>query len=263
MAQMNPFEQQQPIGGVKTILAVGSGKGGVGKSTVALNLAYSLAKVGLKAALLDADIYGPSVPRLTGTLRQKPEITADGKIIPIERGGVKLMSIGYLIEESAALVWRGPMLFKAIDQFLIDVLWGEVDVLVIDLPPGTGDVQLTLAQKVPVSGAVVVSTPQDIALSDVKRSIDMFGRVGIPVLGVVENMSYMLTPAGDRVEMFQKGEIDAYLDGRGLKKLASVPFTLELSRSCEMGIPYVSSHPNTPTSKDFTTVAEYVKSKLV
>ena len=171
----NPFEQQAPIEGVKNIIAVASGKGGVGKSTVASNLAISLAKEGKKVGLLDADIYGPSVPRLFGSINQKPEVTKENRIIPLNRYGVKLMSLGFITDEDAALVWRGPMLFKAMDQLLRDVLWEDLDYLVVDLPPGTGDVQLSLAQKVPVTGALIVSTPQNISFIDVKKSIDMFG----------------------------------------------------------------------------------------
>src|SRR3569623_537123 len=189
---MNPFLAQAPIPGVKHVIAVGSGKGGVGKSTVAVNLAMALQKDGLKVGLLDADIYGPSVPRLLGAVNAKPEVTQDQKIQPVMRYGLKTMSLGFLVEESQAAVWRGPMLFKAMDQFFRDVNWGELDVLVIDLPPGTGDVGLTMAQKVPVTGAVVVCTPQNIALADAKKAMDMFERTNVRVLGVVENMAYLV-----------------------------------------------------------------------
>lgn len=199
----NPFDQQQPIPGVKNIIAISSGKGGVGKSTVATNLAMVLSRSG-KVGLLDADIYGPSLPRMMGTLGQKPEVSAQGKIQPILRYGMKLMSIGYLVEEGAAVVWRGPMLFKALDQFLRDVQWGDLDYLVIDLPPGTGDIQLTLSQRVPVRGAIVVTTPQNIALIDAKKAIDMWSRMSVPILGVIENMSYMLSPLAKRSSSFQR-----------------------------------------------------------
>ena len=188
MATTSPFDQQQAIPGVKHIIAVSSGKGGVGKSTVATNLATALGQKN-KVGLLDADIYGPSIPRMLGSLNQKPAINKEQKIEPLLRYGIKLMSIGFLIDESSAVVWRGPMLFKAMDQFLRDVSWGDLDYLVVDLPPGTGDVQLSLAQKVPVSGAVMVSTPQNVSLTDVKRAVDMFNRVGIRMLGLVENMA--------------------------------------------------------------------------
>jgi len=173
----NPFLQQAPVAGIQKIIAVGSGKGGVGKSTVSVNLALALKKQGLKVGLLDADIYGPSLPRLMGALNQKVEISEDGKMIPVKRLGLSLMSIGFIVDEAQAVVWRGPMLFKAMDQFFRDTAWGELDVLVVDLPPGTGDVALTLAQKVPVSGAVVVSTPQNLALADAKKAFDMFDKV--------------------------------------------------------------------------------------
>jgi ATP-binding protein involved in chromosome partitioning len=203
----NPFDQQQPIPGVKKIIAVASGKGGVGKSTVATNLALALREYG-NVGLLDADIYGPSLPRMMGALNQKPTVSEGNKITPVTRYGIKMMSIGFLVEESAAIVWRGPMLFKAMDQFFKDVQWGELDYLVIDLPPGTGDVQLSLVQKVPVNYAVIVTTPQNIALIDAKKAIDMFERTGVRIAGVIENMSYMLNPAtGEKIQLFPRGEI--------------------------------------------------------
>lgn len=257
MATMNPFEQQKPIEGVKKIIAVSSGKGGVGKSTVATNLALALAKKGKKVGLLDADIYGPSLPRMMGSLNQKPTITSEQKLIPIERYGIKTMSIGFLVEESLAVVWRGPMLFKAMDQFLRDVVWGDLDYLVVDLPPGTGDVQLSLAQKVPVAGTVVVTTPQNISLIDVKRAIDMWERVQVPVLGVVENMSYMTNPAnGERIQMFPKGELRSYMDSKKLKLLGEVPFNPSVGLACEAGVPVVESHPQGAEAQGFLSIAE-------
>src|ERR1035437_10121281 len=178
---MNPFLQQAPIPGVKHIIAVGSGKGGVGKSTIAVNLALALQKTGLKVGILDGDVYGPSVPRILGAMSAKPEVSADKKIQPVLRYGMKTMSFGYLVEEGTAAVWRGPMLFKAMDQFFRDVNWGELDYLIVDLPPATGDVGLTLAQKVPVSGAIVVSTPQNVSLADAKKAMDMFERTNVRI----------------------------------------------------------------------------------
>ena len=257
MATMNPFEQQKPIEGVKKIIAVSSGKGGVGKSTVASNLALALTKKGKKVGLLDADIYGPSLPRMMGSLNQKPTITSEQKLIPIERYGLKTMSIGFLVEESLAVVWRGPMLFKAMDQFLRDVVWGDLDYLVVDLPPGTGDVQLSLAQKVPVAGTVVVTTPQNISLIDVKRAIDMWERVQVPILGVVENMSYMSNPAnGERIQMFPKGELRSYMDSKKLKLLGEVPFNPSVGLACEAGVPVVESHPQGAEAQSFMSIAE-------
>jgi ATP-binding protein involved in chromosome partitioning len=253
----NPFEQQRPIPGVKKIIAVASGKGGVGKSTVAANLALGAKMRGLNVGLLDADIYGPSVPRLFGTLQQKPEVDENRRILPITRFGVKLMSMGYLIEEGLAVVWRGPMLFKAMDQMLRDVNWGELDILFVDLPPGTGDVQLSLAQKVPVAGAVVVSTPQNVALMDVKKSIDMFERVGVPVLGLIENMSYFVPPGGgEKIQLFPKGELDAYLESKKIKKLGQIPFETAVAVGCEAGIPVVESHSNGASASEFKNVVQ-------
>lgn len=257
MATPNPFESQQPIPGVQKIIAVSSGKGGVGKSTVAVNLALALAKKGARVGLLDADIYGPSLPRLMGTLHQKVEIGADKKLLPLVRYGIKLMSIGYIVDEDLAVVWRGPMLFKAMDQFLRDVAWGELDYLLVDLPPGTGDVQLSLAQKVPVSGAIAVSTPQNVALADVKKAVDMWMRVNVPVLGVIENMAWFVTPGtGERVQLFPKGALDSYLEESGIKKLGQVPFHPNVGIGGEAGIPIVESDPESEEAKAFMAIAE-------
>lgn len=252
----NPFDQQNAIPGVKKIIAVSSGKGGVGKSTVSINLAVSLARMGHKVGLLDADIYGPSLPRMAGAINQKVELRDDKTIAPLERYGVKMMSIGFLVEEDLAIVWRGPMLFKAMDQFLREVAWGELDYLLVDMPPGTGDIQLSLAQKVPVVGAVAVSTPQDIALADVKKAIDMWSRVSVPVLGVVENMSWMTLPSGDRVPLFPRGQMDAWLRERGIRKLGEIPFNTTVAVGAEAGVPIVQSKPDSGESKAFTAVAQ-------
>lgn len=251
----NPFDKQSAIPGVKNIIAVSSGKGGVGKSTVASNLAVTLAKLGHKVGLLDADIYGPSMPRMFGTIGIKPDIDDHRRIKPIERLGLKLMSIGNLVEEDMAVVWRGPMLFKAMDQFLFEVDWGTLDYLLVDLPPGTGDVQLSLAQKVPVAGAIAVSTPQDVALSDVKKAIDMWSRVGTPVLGVIENMSYFVAPTGERIQLFPKGSIDKYLEEKGILKLGEIPFNPTVGLGGEAGIPVVQSQPDSAESQAFRSAA--------
>lgn len=255
---MNPFNQQKAIPGVKKIIAVSSGKGGVGKSTVAVHLAMALAQ-NHRVGLLDADIYGPSLPRMMGALNQKPEITPEQKLIPLVRHGVKLMSMGFIIDEAAAVVWRGPMLFKAMDQFINDVAWGELDYLVIDLPPGTGDVQLSLAQKVPIDGAVIVSTPQNVALADVKKAIDMWSRVGVRILGVVENMAWMKNPAnGERMQLFTRGDLDAYLTSKDLQKLAQVPFNPSVGMATEIGIPVVQSAPDSEETAVFRSLAKSV-----
>lgn len=258
----NPFDQQVAIPGVKHIIAVSSGKGGVGKSTVATNLATALGQKN-RVGLLDADIYGPSIPRMLGSLHQKPTITAEQRLEPITRYGLKLMSIGYLVDENAAVVWRGPMLFKAMDQFLRDVNWGELDYLVVDLPPGTGDVQLSLAQKVPVSGAVMVTTPQNVSLTDVKRAVDMFNRVGIRMLGMVENMSYMINPAnGERIQLFPKGELESYIQSKNIPKLGEVPFNPSVGLACEAGVPIVESHKNSPEALEFARIADQIRTLL-
>lgn len=254
----NPFQQQKAIPGVKKIIAVSSGKGGVGKSTVAANLAMALAKQlpnGQKVGILDTDIYGPSLPRLYGALEDKPEVFGE-KILPIEKHGVRLMSIGFLVGEGDAIVWRGPMLFKALDQFFKDIDWGNLEYLILDLPPGTGDIQLSIAQKIPLSGAVTISTPQNVALADVKKSVDMWSRVGVPILGVIENMSYMESPQGDRIQLFPKGDLDAYLDSKKIEKLGEIPFDPLLGQSCEEGVPFVLSHPESVVAKVFVSIAQ-------
>ncbi|MEQ1721779.1 MAG: Mrp/NBP35 family ATP-binding protein [Pseudobdellovibrio sp.] len=251
----NPFDQQQSIPGVKKIIAVASGKGGVGKSTVATNLALALREHGT-VGLLDADIYGPSLPRMMGALNQKPTVSEGNKITPVSRYGVKVMSIGFLIEEGSAVVWRGPMLFKAMDQFFRDVQWGELDYLVIDLPPGTGDVQLSLVQKVPVNYAVIVTTPQNISLIDAKKAIDMFERTGVKIAGVVENMSYMLNPVNcEKIQLYPKGELNSYLDSKKMMKLSEIPFNPSVSLGSEAGIPIVESNSEGVEAKCFKDLA--------
>jgi ATP-binding protein involved in chromosome partitioning len=261
VAAPNPFDQQRPIDGVARIIAVGSGKGGVGKSTISANLALSLAKQGRKVGLLDADIYGPSQPRLFGLINQRPKVSAEQRIEPLERYGIKIMSMGFLVDEGAAVVWRGPMLFKAMDQFFRDVDWGTLDDLIIDLPPGTGDVQLSVAQKVPLAGAIIVCTPQNVALADVKKSIDMFKRVGTPVLGLIENMSYFVDGDGNKHSMFPKGELNSYLDKERIPKLGELPFDPKLAQACEIGIPFVQSATENPSTKVFERIAEDLAQK--
>src|SRR5258708_1070455 len=201
----SPMSKQSEIPGIAAVIAVASGKGGVGKSTTALNLALGLRDLGLRVGLLDADIYGPSVPRLTG-IREKPQLNDDKKMIPIVRFGLAIMSIGFLVEEDTAMNWRGPMVMSAITQMLRDVAWGTLDVLVVDMPPGTGDAQLTLAQNVPLKGAIIISTPQDLSLIDARRGLAMFKKVNVPVLGIVENMSYFQCPhCGTRSDIFRPG----------------------------------------------------------
>ena len=277
----NPFDKKAPIPNVKHIIVVGSGKGGVGKSTVSLNLSVALSKLDLKVALLDADLYGPSVPRLTGTIHVKPELSEGNKLLPIRRYGINLMSMGHLVEEESPLVWRGPMLFKAIEQFFRDVHWGTLDVLVIDLPPGTGDVALTIAQKVPVSGGVVVSTPQNLSLTDTKKALNMFRQIEIPIIGVVENMSYYLSAKSEKmsqaqtedlpgeenllekIDLFPRGQIDIYLKEKKVNKLAEIAFHPHVGLSCEAGVPLLESQPDSEEGKAILTLAEKVKKYLL
>ena len=259
----NPFEKQTPIPGIKHIVVIGSGKGGVGKSTIALNMAVALKKMGLSIGVLDGDVYGPSLPRLTGTLHLKPEIGKDNKLLPLRRYGLSLISMGNLVEEESPLVWRGPMLFKAIEQFFRDVHWGELDALVIDLPPGTGDVALTIAQKVPVSGGIVVSTAQNLSLTDTRKALNMFRQIEIPIIGVVENMSYYMEANGRKIDLFPRGQIDVYLKEKKVNKLAAVPFHPHVGLSCEAGVPILESYPDSEEGKAISLLAEKVKKYLL
>ena len=258
--------QAQPnkplIPGVKTIVAVASGKGGVGKSTTAVNLALALKGKGLKIGILDADIYGPSLPRMMA-ITGKPD-TKDGKVLePKEGYGVKTMSIGYLIAEDTPMIWRGPMVMSAIEQMLRDVNWGELDMLVVDLPPGTGDAQLTMAQRVPLSGAVIVSTPQDIALLDARKGIGMFQKVNVPVLGIVENMSYFLCPhCGERSDIFAHGGARREAEKLGTDFLGEVPLDIAIRETSDEGHPIVISKPDHPQAKVYRAIADKVWAKL-
>jgi ATP-binding protein involved in chromosome partitioning len=240
--------------GVKKIIAVASGKGGVGKSTVAVNLAVALAQTGLAVGLLDADIYGPSVPHMLGETASP--VVKGGRISPIAAWGLKVMSIGFLVPAEKALVWRGPMVMGAINQMLGQVEWGELDVLVVDMPPGTGDAQLTLAQKAKPHGAVIVSTPQDIALLDARRGIAMFGQVNVPVLGVVENMSYFCCPnCGHRAEIFGHGGARAEAEKLGVPFLGEIPLQLAIRESGDAGTPITVAAPEGEIAASFRAVA--------
>ncbi len=251
-----------PVAGIDAIIAVGSGKGGVGKSTTAINLAMGLAALGQRVGLLDADIYGPSLPRMSG-LSGRPT-TVDGKRLrPMTAFGVKLMSMGFLVEEDTAMIWRGPMVQSALQQMLNDVDWGELDVLVVDLPPGTGDAQLTMAQRVPLAGAVIVSTPQDIALLDAKKAINMFRRVDVPILGVVENMSYFCCPnCGHRSDIFAHGGARATAARFGVDFLAEIPLDVRIRETSDAGRPIVVSEPDNPQAKAYLDLARTVRDRL-
>jgi ATP-binding protein involved in chromosome partitioning len=253
---------QQPAGqkpllllpDVKHIVAVASGKGGVGKSTVAVNLAVALARQGHAIGLLDADIYGPSLPRMLGVNR-KPEVR-DGKMLPLPAWGLKAMSIGFLVEEETPMIWRGPMVMGALEQMLGQVEWGALDVLIVDMPPGTGDAQLTMAQRVALAGAVIVSTPQDIALIDARRGVRMFERVRVPVLGLVENMSVFCCPnCGHRSEIFGHGGARRESERLGAPFLGEVPLLLDIRSSADAGSPIVASAPNGEAAKAYSEIA--------
>jgi ATP-binding protein involved in chromosome partitioning len=258
----SPMARQSEIPGVAAVIAVASGKGGVGKSTTALNLALGLRDLGLRIGLLDADIYGPSVPRLTG-IRGKPELNADRKMIPIERFGLAVMSIGFLVEEDTAMIWRGPMVMSAITQMLRDVAWGTLDVLVVDMPPGTGDAQLTLAQNVPLKGAVIVSTPQDLSLIDARRGLAMFTKVNVPVLGIVENMSYFQCPhCGTRSDIFGHGGARHEADRLGVPFLGEIPLHMAIRATSDSGNPVVASEPDGPHAAIYRAIAAKVRDRL-
>jgi ATP-binding protein involved in chromosome partitioning len=258
----SPMSRQADIPGISAIIAVASGKGGVGKSTTALNLALGLRDLGLRVGLLDADIYGPSVPRLTG-LRQKPELTDDKKMIPIVRFGLAIMSIGFLVEEDTAMIWRGPMVMSAITQMLREVVWGTLDVLVVDMPPGTGDAQLTLAQNVPLKGAVIISTPQDLSLIDARRGLAMFRKVNVPVLGIVENMSYFQCPhCGTRSDIFGHGGARHEAERLGVPFLGEIPLHMSIRTTSDSGNPVVESEPDGPHAAIYRAIGAKVRDQL-
>ena len=250
---------KQSVAGVKNIIAVASGKGGVGKSTVATNLALAFNTIGLKTALLDADIYGPSQPRMMGLAGEKPSGGDGEKLKPIEKYGLKLMSMGFLVEEETPMIWRGPMVMSALQQFLRDVEWGDCDIMVVDMPPGTGDAQLTLAQQVPLAGAVIVSTPQDIALIDARKGLNMFRKVEIPVLGIVENMSYFLCPNCDhQADIFGHGGARAEAEKLDVQFLGEIPLHMQIRETSDGGAPVVVSDPASLNSEIFLSIASKV-----
>ncbi len=256
-----PGQRAALLPGVRAIIAVASGKGGVGKSTVAVNLAVALARQGLAVGLLDADIYGPSLPRMLG-LARKPEVRgAKGqeRMIPLEAWGLKAMSIGFLVEEETPMIWRGPMVMGALEQMMGQVAWGALDVMVVDMPPGTGDAQLTMAQRVALTGAVIVSTPQDIALLDARRGVRMFERVNVPVLGLVENMSYYCCPnCGHRAEIFGHGGARAEAARLGAPFLGEVPLLLDIRTASDAGTPIVAAAPESEAARAFAALAQRV-----
>lgn len=257
-----PAGQKAQVAGVKHIIAVASGKGGVGKSTTACNLALAFAAKGLRVGVLDADIYGPSMPKLFA-IRGKPTLAGGRVLNPMEGYGVKVMSIGFLVDEDAAMIWRGPMVISAIQQMLREVAWGELDILVVDMPPGTGDAQLTMAQNVPLAGAVIVSTPQDLALIDARRGIAMFRKVEVPILGVIENMSYFVAPdTGKRYDIFGHGGARAEAERQGAPFLGEIPLAMVIREKSDAGLPVVVTEPDGPHALAYLSIADKVWDSL-
>lgn len=249
--------------GIRSLVAVGSGKGGVGKSTVSANLAVALARSGRRVGLLDADIYGPNQPQMLGLAGYMPQLGPDGGIEPAEAHGVKVMSMGFLLEPGSSVIWRGPMLHGAMNQFLREVRWGELDCLVVDLPPGTGDVQLSISQSVPVTGAVLVTTPQSVALSDVLKSADMFRKLGVPIFGVVENMGEFVCPHCRRSSrIFSAGAAQAVSDQYGVPILGVIPLDPAVCAAGENGTPLCVSHPDSAPAQALRAVAAQVAARL-
>ncbi|MBC7434347.1 MAG: Mrp/NBP35 family ATP-binding protein [Rubritepida sp.] len=246
---------------VSKIVAIASGKGGVGKSTTAVNLAVALVEQGLRVGLLDADIFGPSLPQMLGT-QEKPRVTGS-RIHPIQRWGLKAMSIGFLVEQETPMIWRGPMVMGALEQMMGQVEWGALDILVVDMPPGTGDAQLTMSQRVPLAGAVIVSTPQDVALIDARRGVRMFEKVGVPVLGLIENMSFYCCPkCGERAEIFGHGGAEAEAARLGCEFLGALPLKLAIRELADAGTPIVAARPESEEAAQYRAIAARVWAKL-
>jgi ATP-binding protein involved in chromosome partitioning len=254
---------QEMLPGVRNTIAVASGKGGVGKSTVAVNLAVALAEEGAAVGLLDADIYGPSIPIMLG-VDEQPEVSADRKMVPLESCGVKLMSIGFLLpDKDTAMVWRGPMVHSALRNFLSDTDWGELDYLVVDMPPGTGDAHLTLTQSIPLTGAVIVTTPQEVALEDARKAVTLFNKTNTPILGIVENMSYFVAPdTGKRYDIFRSGGGRATAERLGVPLIGEIPIDMTICEGGDAGVPAASSLSSSPQREAFMTASREV-AKLV
>jgi ATP-binding protein involved in chromosome partitioning len=261
-----PMRPESPLmPGVKTILAVASGKGGVGKSTTAVNLALAFKAKGLAVGMFDADIFGPSQPRMMGAsgVHAAASDSGEKRIAPVQSFGIKIMSMGFLVPEEQPVVWRGPMVMGALEQMMKDVDWGDLDILVVDMPPGTGDTQLTMTQKVPLSGAVIVSTPQDIALLDARKGLNMFRKVEVPVIGIVENMSYYICPkCGDEAHIFGHGGARLEAIKLGTDFLGEVPLDIEIRETSDAGTPIVHSRPESPHAKIYRAIADKVWDKL-
>jgi len=260
-APANPFAHQKGVPGVKRVIAIASGKGGVGKSTCSANLACALQQLGARVGLLDCDIYGPSIPLMMG-VHEKPTISAESRMVPPVAHGVKVMSIGLLLADDQPVIWRGPMIAKTIDQFLTAVEWSNLDFLLVDLPPGTGDAQLSLCQTVPLDGGVIVTTPQEASLGVVRKGIAMFNKVNVPILGIVENMSYFTTPNGERVEIFGHGGGREEAARQNVPFLGEVPIFTEIREGGDCGMPIVVSAPNHAAGKAFIQIAEILHKKM-
>jgi len=260
-AAQSPWANQNKIPGLHRIVAVASGKGGVGKSTCSVNLACALQQLGSRVGLLDCDIYGPSIPLMMG-IRQRPTISEKEKMVPPSNYGVKLMSMGFLLEGDSPVIWRGPMIMKTIQQFFHAVEWGELDYLLVDLPPGTGDAQLSLCQTVPLDGGVIVTTPQEASLGVVRKGIGMFEKVNVPILGIIENMSYFTTPAGERVEIFGYGGGRAEAERRKIPFLGEIPIYTEIRLGGDQGIPAVIASPGAAPAQAFIRIAEGLRARL-
>ena len=260
-AGSNPWANQNRVPGVKRVVAVASGKGGVGKSTVSANLACALKRLGARVGLLDCDIYGPSIPLMMG-VGERPTVSDDERLVPPSNHGVKVMSIGLLLDNDQPVIWRGPMIAKTIQQFLFAVDWGELDFLLVDLPPGTGDAQLSLCQTVPLDGGVIVTTPQEASLGVVRKGIGMFQKVNVPILGLVENMSYFTAPNGERVEIFGHGGGHAEAARQDIPFLGEVPIFTEIREGGDRGVPVVVSAPDKPAGRAFIQIAEALRKRL-
>jgi ATP-binding protein involved in chromosome partitioning len=257
----SPWANQNRVPGIGRIIAVASGKGGVGKSTCSVNLACALQHLGAEVGLLDCDIYGPSIPLMMG-VHQKPTLTDEGKMVPPANHGVKLMSMGFLLEGDAPVIWRGPMIMKTIQQFFSSVEWGQLDYLLVDLPPGTGDAQLSLCQTVPLDGGVIVTTPQEASLGVVRKGIAMFQKVNVPILGIIENMSYFLTPSGERVEIFGHGGGHKEAERQSIPFLGEVPIYTEIRVGGDEGRPVVLSDPKGAPAQWFIHVAKQIQERF-
>jgi ATP-binding protein involved in chromosome partitioning len=257
----NPWASQNRIEGIKRVVAVASGKGGVGKSTASVNIACALRHLGAQVGLLDCDIYGPSIPLMMG-INERPTLSSAEKLVPPSNHGVRLMSMGFLLEGDTPVIWRGPMIMKTIQQFVNSVEWGQLDYLLVDLPPGTGDAQLSLCQTVPLDGGVIITTPQEASLGVVRKGIAMFEKVNVPILGIVENMSYYTTPAGERVEIFGHGGGRAEAQRQGLAFLGEIPIFTEIRESGDKGVPVVVENPEGLPAQAFVAIASLLRERL-